>query len=66
LTNLQHFPCACRNSETAEERKIKGEIREKISPPSHSAIVFAGGQGLPVVGAHLLTVGVGNGPVVTM
>jgi len=34
------------------ERKTKGKIREKISPPWDPATVYAGGWGPPVVGMH--------------
>jgi len=43
------------NSETEKERKTKGKIRRKISPPLDPVTVFTGGQGPLVVGAHLVT-----------
>jgi len=45
-----------RNSEIKKERKTKGKRREKISPPLDPVMVFAGGQGPPMVDAHLPTI----------
>jgi len=45
-----------RNSEIEKERKTKGKIREKISPPLDPPMVVAGSQGPLVAGAHLPTI----------
>jgi len=50
LTDLQHYSYIPRKSEIKKERKIKGKIREKISPHLDPVTVSAGGRGTPVVG----------------
>ena len=45
-----------RNSEIKKERKTKGKRKEKLSPTLDPVTVSAGGQGPPVVGAHLPTI----------